>query len=51
MSPLNKKGRKVKAAMAKTYGSKKKGEQVFYASVQKGTVKNVERKKKAHGKR
>src|SRR5574341_760058 len=34
--PLNKKGRKIKAAMKKQYGAKK-GEQVFYASENKGT--------------
>ena len=31
--------------MEKTYG-KKKGEQVFYASKNKGTIKGVEKKKK-----
>ena len=40
--PLTKKGRKVKAAMKKTYGAKK-GESVFYASANKGTVKGVKR--------
>lgn len=38
--PLTTKGRKIKRAMAKTYGSKK-GEEVFYASVNKGTVKGA----------
>ena len=32
--PLTKSGRKVKRAMAKTYG-KKKGEKVFYATMNK----------------
>ena len=41
--PLNKKGKKIKAAMEKTYG-KKKGQTVFYASANKGTIKGVERK-------
>jgi hypothetical protein len=38
--PLTKKGRKIKAAMKKQYG-KKKGERVFYASENKGTVTGV----------
>ncbi len=41
--PLTKKGRKVKRAMTKTYGAKK-GEKVFYASVNKGTVKGAHKK-------
>lgn len=44
--PLTKKGRKIKKAMEKTYG-KKKGEQVFYASENKGSIKGVAKKKKA----
>ena len=43
--PLTKKGKKIKASMKKTYGNKK-GEQVFYASKNKGTIKNVEYKRK-----
>lgn len=43
--PLNKKGKKIKAAMEKEYG-KKKGESVFYASENKGTIKNVTKKKR-----
>ena len=43
--PLNKKGKKIKAAMMKEYGSKK-GEQVFYASENKGTIKGVTKGKK-----
>lgn len=43
--PLTKKGRKVKKAMEKTYG-KKKGEQVFYASINKGKVKGAHKGKK-----
>lgn len=42
--PLTPKGKKIKKAMAKTYGSKK-GEKVFYASINKGTVKGAEKKK------
>lgn len=44
--PLTEKGKKIKAAMAKEYGSKKKGDEVFYASANKGTIKGVEGKKK-----
>jgi len=43
--PLTKKGAKVKRAMTKTYG-KKKGTKVFYASINKGTVKGVHKKGK-----
>jgi len=43
--PLTKKGRKIKRAMQKQYGAKK-GEQVFYASENKGTIKGVAKKKK-----
>jgi len=43
--PLTEKGRKIKRNMRKTYG-KKKGTGVFYASINKGKVKNAERKKK-----
>ena len=42
--PLTAKGEKVKRAMVKQYG-KEKGEQVFYASAQKGTIKGVHKKK------
>lgn len=43
--PLSKKGAKIMKAMKKEYG-KKKGEKVFYASKNKGTIKGVEKKKK-----
>ena len=43
--PLNKKGKEIKAAMKKEYGAKK-GEKVFYASENKGTVKGVTKKRK-----
>jgi len=43
--PLTKKGAKIKKAMEKTYG-KKKGESVFYASQNKGTIKGTHKKKK-----
>jgi hypothetical protein len=42
--PLTKKGKKVMKAMEKTYGGKKKAEQVFYASKNKGKIKGVEKK-------
>jgi hypothetical protein len=44
--PLNKKGLKIRAAMEKYYG-KEKGDEVFYASENKGTIKGVTKKKKA----
>lgn len=43
--PLSKKGVKIKRAMTKTYG-KKKGAQVFYASINAGKVKGAKRRKK-----
>ena len=42
--PLNAKGKKIKAAMQKEYGTKK-GTSVFYASENKGTVKGVTKRK------
>ena len=42
--PLTKKGKKIKRAMTKHYG-KKKGERVFYASENKGTIKGVAKKR------
>jgi hypothetical protein len=41
--PLTKKGAKIKKAMKKTYGAKK-GEQVFYATENKGKIKGVKKK-------
>lgn len=41
--PMTDKGSKIMAAMKQKYG-KKRGEQVFYASKQKGTIKGVEKK-------
>ena len=38
--PLTKKGEKIKSAMTKEYGEKK-GEEVFYASANKGKIKGV----------
>ena len=43
--PLTKKGKKIKRAMKEEYGDKK-GEQVFYASQNKGTIKGTHKKKK-----
>lgn len=40
--PLTKKGSKILHNMEKEYGSKK-GESVFYASKNKGTIKGVEK--------
>ena len=42
--PLSEKGRKVMASMKAQYGER--GEQVFYASKAKGTIKGVERKRR-----
>lgn len=47
--PLTKKGKKIKAAMKKGYGAKK-GEQVFYATENKGTIKGVTKKAPKKGK-
>jgi hypothetical protein len=43
--PLTKKGAKIKKSMQKTYG-KERGETVFYASENKGTLKGVTKKGK-----
>lgn len=43
--PETAKGKKIHAAMIKQYG-KKKGDEVFYASEKKGTIKGVAKKKK-----
>lgn len=47
--PLNKKGKKIKAAMKKEYGAKK-GEAIFYASENKGTIKGVKKAPRKKGK-
>lgn len=41
MSPLTRKGAKILASMRKQYGQKR-GTRVFYASINKGTIKGVE---------
>lgn len=43
--PLTKKGKKIKKNMDKEYGSKK-GDSVFYASINKGKVTGAEGSKK-----
>ena len=45
--PLTDKGQKIKGAMVKQYGSKK-GESVFYASDNKGTITGIEKRKHAN---
>jgi hypothetical protein len=41
--PLTAKGKKIKAAMAKQYG-KERGERVFYATENKGSIKGIAKK-------
>ena len=43
--PLTEKGSKIKKSMKAQYGPKK-GERVFYASANKGTIKGVHKAKK-----
>jgi hypothetical protein len=43
--PLTKKGKKILSEMKKEYGAKK-GESVFYASINKGRVKGAEGSKR-----
>jgi hypothetical protein len=45
--PLSSKGEKIKKAMTEQYG-KDKGEQVFYASANKGTITGIEKRKHAN---
>lgn len=47
---LTKKGAKIMRAMRKEYGAKK-GEQAFYASKNKGTIKGVEKSGMRHKKK
>lgn len=42
--PETKKGRKIRVAMQKSYGTKK-GKQVYHASRNKGTIKGTHKKK------
>lgn len=48
--PLNRKGKKIMSSMIDTYKSKGKAEEVFYASLNKGTISGVhaKRKRKKH---
>ena len=48
--PLTKKGKKIKKKMQQSYGADK-GEQVFYASQNKGTITGTHKKKKGKKKR
>lgn len=43
--PLSKKGKKIMSSMKSEYGADR-GESVFYASKNKGTIKGVEKRKK-----
>lgn len=43
--PLTDKGKKILSSMRREYGSEK-GESVFYASANKGSIKGVHKKKK-----
>jgi len=45
--PLSEKGTKIKKAMTQQYGAKK-GEQVFYASANKGVITGIEKRKHAN---
>ena len=40
--PLTKKGKKIMKSMKKSYG-KKRGEQIFYATKNKGKIKGVKK--------
>ena len=44
--PLNRKGEKIMSAMKEQYGSKKKAQEVFYASKNAGKIKGVDKPKK-----
>lgn len=48
--PKTSKGKKIMKKMKEQYG-KKKGESVFYASKNKGTIKGVDKTKKSKKKR
>jgi hypothetical protein len=43
--PLTKKGRKIMSAMQEEYG-KERGQRVFYAAANKGSIKGVDFKRK-----
>ena len=48
--PLTAKGKKIKAAMEKQYG-KERGDRIFYAAENKGTIKGVTKKVTKKGKK
>lgn len=48
--PFTKKGKKIMSAMKSEYGGKK-GEKVFYASRNKGTISGVEKSKALESKK
>tara|TARA_R100001530_G_C4223749_1_gene130709 strand:+ start:274 stop:429 length:156 start_codon:yes stop_codon:yes gene_type:complete len=48
--PLTTKGEKIKRKMTEKYGPER-GEKIFHASRNKGTIKGVDRKKKRRRKR
>ena len=48
--PLSVKGKKILKAMKKTYKSKRKAEEVFYASANAKKIKGVHKKKRKHKK-
>lgn len=48
--PLTDKGKKIKRSMKKQYGSKR-GEQVFYASQNKGTITGTHKRRKKNGRK
>jgi len=48
--PLTKKGKKIKARMIAHYG-KDKGERVFYASANAGTIEGVHAQRQKHRKK
>ncbi len=47
MVPLTDKGKKILGSMKNQYGSEK-GESVFYASANKGTITGIEKRKHAY---
>lgn len=47
--PLTEKGKKIRRAMRKSHGVKK-GDQIFHASKNKGTIKGVDKPRRKGGK-
>jgi len=48
--PLTAKGKKIRASMEKQYGTER-GDRIFYAAENKGTIKGVTKKKPKKGKK